>query len=183
MNPKITDKWQDWLERKHRGKYVIHPDNTVDIKGNVTLSGWGLEELPFQFGDITGSFDCSCNHLTSLKYCPLKTMVISCYSNKLTSLRYCPEYVAVLDCADNKLTSLKYSPSIVGDFYCMNNNLTSLEYAPKVLDELHTSFIDKNLLDIEFGTLSYKNKWIENVPKLLYDNGLISQEEYFIHAL
>lgn len=144
-------KWLDLYEVKH---YVINDDLTVDVKGEVVLSGRNLIELPIQFGITEGSFNCSYNNLTSLKGVPYKILGdFSCGYNELTSLQYCPKevkggfYCAVNQltsiegcpndipgtfyCGENKIISLKGGPIIVGDIFdCSQNQLTSLEYGP-----------------------------------------------------
>src|ERR1035437_7990371 len=39
--------------------FTINPDLTVDVRGDVNLHAQKLEEIPVQFGVVTGKFDCS----------------------------------------------------------------------------------------------------------------------------
>ena len=107
---------EQWLKKYKIENYTIHDNLVVDVDGDVNLYGKKLKELPFQFGKVTGSFDCSNNQLTSLQYCP--TTVggrFDCSNNQLTSLQYCPTTVGrFLDCSDNQLPSLPYCPTTVG---------------------------------------------------------------------
>ena len=93
--------------------YTINDDGSIDVNQKVSLSYYGLTELPLKFNKVTGNFDCSRNSLTSLEGSP----------ESVGGKFYC-EY--------NNLTSLEGSPeSVGGNFYCFNNNLTSLEGSPK----------------------------------------------------
>jgi len=89
--------------------YKINNDLTVDVDGSVQMNGFDLISIPFQFGKVTGEFDCS--------------------SNKLVSLKGCPYYIGgSFDCGGNLIKNLQYSPKIVdGSFICRNNNISSLQ--------------------------------------------------------
>ena len=113
--------------------YTINEDGTIDVDGDVDLSGKNIDKLPLKFGKVTGSFYCNDNQLTSLEGCPSKVGDgFYCYYNQLTSLEGCPtEIGGGFYCSNNKLTSLEGSPSEVGgDFVCSDNQLTSLEGCP-----------------------------------------------------
>lgn len=64
---KKIQKLQEKLKDLKIKDYKINNDLTVDVVGDVNLSGKGLTEIPVKFGVITGSFYCSNNQLTSLK--------------------------------------------------------------------------------------------------------------------
>jgi hypothetical protein len=119
--------------------YTINSDNSVDVDGDVKLCGKKLESIPLNFNIVNGYFDCSWNHLTSLKGCPVRVGGgFYCYSNKLTSLKYSPQYVenGNFYCSMNKIESLQYCTELIrGNFYCNNNKLTSLEHHPTVYGE------------------------------------------------
>ncbi len=92
--------------------YTIDENGLVNVKGDVSLYNKRLTELPLKFGEITGSFNCRYNKLTSLEGFPTKIG-------------------DGFHCGGNKLTSLKGCPEIVGEFHCENNQLTSLTDCPK----------------------------------------------------
>jgi hypothetical protein len=100
--------------------YTVNVDGTVDVNGDVSLSGWHpanikekLTKIPLKFGKVTGYFSCSSNDLTSLEGSPTH---VGDYFN----------------CSANKLTSLEGGPREVGGaFYCQDNNLVTLDGAPK----------------------------------------------------
>jgi hypothetical protein len=85
--------------------YTINEDGSIDVDGNVSINRQGIKELPIQFRNIEGNFNCYSNKLTTLKGCPI---------------RVGGDFV----CSWNNLKDLKHSPKIVvGNFYCHNNEL------------------------------------------------------------
>ena len=91
--------------------YRIRDDGSIDVEGDVNL--WerlkDLKQLPLNFNEVGGYFECGNNNLTTLEGCP-----------KVLSGNF--------GCSWNKLTSLEHSPEIVDeDFYCWGNYKTSLE--------------------------------------------------------
>ena len=74
--------------------YTLNPDGTVDVEGDVYLSGQRLSKLPLKFGRVTGDFSCDNNKLTSLEGCPPEIGGnFWCHNNQLTSLKGAPEYI------------------------------------------------------------------------------------------
>jgi hypothetical protein len=121
------------LCREYRITNYIINDGSIDVDGNVDLSGRGLTKLPLKFRNVSGGFYCHNNKLTSLEGCPSSVGGdFWCYNNELTSLEGSPISVGgSFYCYMNKLTSLEGSPISVGrDFYCYRNELTSLEGSP-----------------------------------------------------
>jgi hypothetical protein len=93
--------------------YTINPDLTVDVRGNVEITGKSLKSIPVQFRNVSGYFSCAFNELTTLEGAP----------QKVGGDFYCP---------GNQLTSLQGAPQKVGgDFYCPGNQLTSLPQSEK----------------------------------------------------
>jgi len=131
-NPMVFD--DKWLDLNVKGTWTRRPDGKIDVEGDVTISGLGLEELPYQFGRVSGDFYCSDNQLTSLSGAPKEVGgYFYCSYNQLTSLQGAPKEVGGnFFCSDNQLTSLQGAPKEVGGgFNCYNNQLTSLQGAPK----------------------------------------------------
>jgi len=104
--------------------YQIRDDGSIDVDGNVDLSGklGDLKQLPLNFNEVNGYFDCDRNKLATLEGCPIKVG-------------------GYFSCSKNKLTSLEHSPTEVeGSFYCYDNHsITTLEglentYIDGVLD-------------------------------------------------
>jgi hypothetical protein len=127
----------DKICRKYDIKnYTINSDNSVDVDGDVNFWNKRLESIPLSFNIVNEYFDCSINHLTSLKGCPVRVgNGFTCYTNRLTSLQYSPQYMENGDfyCGSNKIESLQYCTELIrGNFWCYNNKLTSLEHHPTV---------------------------------------------------
>jgi hypothetical protein len=126
-------------EKYNIKNYTINSDNSVNVNDNVYLYNKRLESIPLNFNTVNGHFDCSWNHLTSLKGCPVRVGGgFYCYYNKLTSLKYSPQYVENGDfsCYGNQIESLQYCTELIrGNFSCYDNKLTSLEYHPTVYGE------------------------------------------------
>jgi len=49
---------KDICEKYSIKNYTINPDNTIDVNGNVYLYKSGLTELPLQFNNVSGYFEC-----------------------------------------------------------------------------------------------------------------------------
>ncbi len=96
-----------------KGKYKV-TNGVVDVVGDFNCSGEGIKDfMGIKFGNISGSFNCCLNQLTSLEGAPQKVG-------------------GGFYCSNNKLKSLVGAPQKVGgNFYCYNNKLTSLEGAPQ----------------------------------------------------
>ena len=109
--------------------YTINEDGSIDVNGNVDLIDKKLIELPLNFNEVTGYFNCNGNKLTTLKGSPKYVEDgFYCGYNDLPSLEFGPiEVGRTFNCSKNKLTSLEFSPEKVGgNFYCGNNKLTNL---------------------------------------------------------
>jgi hypothetical protein len=127
----------DWLEKFDRNsstnQYTISDDGVIGVDGDVDIKESKIKSIPYQFGQVTGSFDCRYNQLTNLRGVPSNVGgSFYCSVNELTNLQYAPSSVGgEFGCAYNQLTSLKGCPSIVGgSFWCFDNQLISLQYAP-----------------------------------------------------
>ena len=106
--------------------YIVNPDESIDVNGDVDLYNKGFVELPLRFNKVTGCFDCGYNNLTTLEGCPRWIGgFFYCSRNELTSLEFSPDYVGdYFNCVQNYLTSLKFSPDYVGsNFNCNWNRL------------------------------------------------------------
>lgn len=97
-------------------------DGKLVVLGNVFLCGRGLKELPdISSVEVYGNFDCSNNHLKSLKGAPHKVRgVFECRNNWLQTLEGCPQYFG----------SMKTD---FGDFH----KSTDIAHAQQMLDEFH----------------------------------------------
>jgi len=114
------------------GTYQIVND-IVNVTGSVILRSKGLTKIPWKFGYINGSFDCSYNELESLENCPeIVVMDFFCNNNKLISLKHGPNKVyRHYHCSHNKLKTLEFCPVHIGEtFYCNFNLIETLEHVP-----------------------------------------------------
>jgi hypothetical protein len=50
--------------------YTILEDGIINVYGSVDISDKDLTEIPYQFGRVTGCFDCDDNLLSSLRHTP-----------------------------------------------------------------------------------------------------------------
>ncbi len=67
--------------------YIINPDGSIDVDGDVYLSYTELTELPLKFNRVCGDFSCTANELTSLEGSPNYVGgYFDCYWNPLESL-------------------------------------------------------------------------------------------------
>lgn len=115
---KTKEDITNWIEEYYpfalRSTYRINDDLTVDVFGSVELCHFELERFPFQFGVVTGSFEC--------------------FDCGLVSLAGAPREVGEgFDCSTNKLRSLVGGPISVKEWYlCKGNDLENLKGAPQI---------------------------------------------------
>lgn len=108
--------------------------NFGEITGSFDCSDLGLKSLKGAPQEVGGNFDCSWNNLTSLEGSPqIVKKGFYCSNNHLTSLERSPYTLEKnFNCSHNNLTSLKGAPHTVGrNFNCSYNNLASLEGSPQ----------------------------------------------------
>jgi hypothetical protein len=113
--------------------YTINEDGSIDVGGSVSLESRTLTKLPLKFRNISNSFFCQYNNLTSLEGCPESVSdYFACNNNQLVSLEGCPKSVGDnFACYENNLTSLEGCPeSVGGDFNCRHNKITTFEHLP-----------------------------------------------------
>jgi len=134
--------------------YTIKPDGSIDVDGDVYLSGRRLFSLPLKFKTVSGSFNCASNDLTSLKGSPTEVGEnFNCSNNELSSLEGGPTTVGgYFATSYNKLTSLVGSPITVGgDFGCSQNQLVSTYAGSADLEIGGCVYISENVLPLQFA--------------------------------
>jgi len=94
-NPLVFD--DKWLDARVDGTWTRRADGKIDVEGDVNmnriLKGWSTT-IPFQFGKVTGDFNCGGNHITSLEGSPEYVGGdYDVHQSRLTSLEGSPEYV------------------------------------------------------------------------------------------
>jgi hypothetical protein len=106
-------------------------------KGDLDLSNMKLTKFPdvLKYVDVSGSFYCSHNQLTSLEGAPTSVNgSFYCHNNQLRSLEGAPKIVGGhFWCHNNQLTSLKGAPISVRDFWCSNNAVQFTEEQVKAV--------------------------------------------------
>ena len=122
------------------------PENII-VEGDLTVSNYGLEELPECFKNmvVKGNFNCSANNLITLKNMPKVLGSIDCSQNELCSLEGAPQEInGNFNCSYNELTNLEGGPRIVkGSFDCqgqgwdgyIGKSLKSLSGAPEIVEK------------------------------------------------
>ena len=99
---------------------IQNPDGSFDCNGDVCVENDLVKDgkLIIKFNNVTYSFVCMDNNLTTLEGAPI---IVGCG----------------FYCQNNNLISLHGAPKVVGryyDFYCYNNpSLTSLKGLPKII--------------------------------------------------
>jgi len=151
-------------------KKISFNNDIIDVEGSVQLIK-KISKLPFQFGKVSGDFNCYDNELTSLVSSPSEVGgVFDCSGNQLTSLVGSPSKVGGdFDCANNQLTSLEGSPKEVDyNFYCYGNQLISLVGSPTaVAGKFYCSNNQlTSLIGSPISVSGFICDWKENLPML-----------------
>jgi hypothetical protein len=119
LQKKNTEKTiKNLCETFHIDGYTFNDDGSIDVDGDVILMEMDLQKIPIKFNNVTGTFNCSYNRLTSLENAPKYVgEVFTCQSNCLTSFEGFPISVGeVLVAFDNKFSSIDYLPETKGKY-------------------------------------------------------------------
>jgi hypothetical protein len=136
--------------------YTINPDGSIDVNGDVNLSGYDLSEIPLTFNKVSGNFFCSYNQLTSLKGSP-RWVGSSFY------------------CRYNRLTSLEFSPDYVGgDFRCIDNDLIDNYCDTEILGDFYTSLEQDGLIINSYDIATNYNEWRKLYKRKLILNDIFN---------
>jgi hypothetical protein len=114
-------------------------NQSIDFDGNVQISykfnGNSLEDLPFSFGKILGSFNCSgIDSLKNLKGSPTFCYNFDASRCSLRSLEGAPEVCENFTASQNLLRNIKGAPQyIFGDFDVTENMITNLDFGPLIV--------------------------------------------------
>lgn len=173
--------------------YSINKDLSVNVHGDVNLSGKKLIYLPVNFLIVTGKFhcyrnklislegsprevsefQCEFNQLTSLKGGPISATDYTCHWNFLESLEHCPKNVKTMACWNNKITTLKHLPSTLNHLFCRHNQLTELDLCSDI-KKIDTLIFSHN----NIKTLKDFNIDIESVINFSYNPISIDEQLY-----
>jgi hypothetical protein len=134
----LTEGQKEFLNKYTRGTWSVNPTTgLVDIDGYFDCSGSKIKNfMGIQFGEVTRSFDCESNLLTSLEGSPRFVRgTFRCNNNSITSLEGSPQTVGGdFLCSKNSLSSIKGAPRKVGeDFWCNDNDIETLEGGPDIV--------------------------------------------------
>jgi hypothetical protein len=129
--------------------YTINQDRSIDVDGDVLLSGRELTKLPLKFGKVSGYFTCTDNRLNTLEGCPrIVGGDFNIYYNRLTSLIGAPESVGGdISCENTGLWTLEGCPTKIGGYiYCIGNPVFEIW---KLIDdkEYLEIFLDYDMID------------------------------------
>jgi hypothetical protein len=172
----LTQEQRDWLNvcLSPGGNWKFNSSTgKVDVEGNFNCQRQGLIDFKgVRFGEVSGSFYCHGNQLTSLEGAPQRVGVsFNCSDNQLTSLKGAPEsvngykYDGYFYCSGNQLTSLEGAPEAIGgNFHCFGNRLTSLKGAPRTIGG-NFNFDDNQLTSLEGAPQTvYANLYCKDNP-------------------
>lgn len=138
---------KDWLDKYNIKKYTINNDLTVNVDGNVNLSGKQIFEIPFQFNIVNGSFNISFASIKSLLGSPyIVNGQFICSHNYLHSLKYIPRFIKDKDVE-------------------INNFITTYDIDINDLD----SKILTHLLNKHHTTITSTTSFLSNLDKKTYD--------------
>lgn len=137
---------REWLTRFEVQNFIIKPDLTVDVDGDVIFyfeSGVDFVNstghIPVQFNSIFGDFIVTEQlNLKSMKGFPKHVKgEFVCRSTRITSLEHGPTEVGGnYIVANNSITTLKGVPKMInGTFDCSDNDIESFEHGPRIVDD------------------------------------------------
>ncbi len=154
QNPNNIDL--NLLKKYVYGTYTINDDGSIDVNGDVLIGNKELTKIPFNFRNVSCSFWCNNNQLSSLKGAPNSVGDgFYCYNNQLTSLYGAPHTVGGnFNCINNQLITLDGAPNIVcGSFLCYNNPNLPYSELFKIVDR-----VKYNIYYSSYGIPEDKNK-------------------------
>ena len=147
----------DICKRYNIKNYTVNDDGSIDVNGDVNLSGFYLTELPLTFNKVSGYFNCGMNKLTSLKGSP----------------RWIGGY---FDCDCNRLTSLEFSPDYVGSYFsCELNNLTDNLCDTEIGSNFFTTLEQDGLIQGPLNSITNYQEWRKIIKRKLTLNELYTR--------
>jgi hypothetical protein len=134
---KTKEEIEKYMERfGGMDDWTFNEKMEVDVPGNIELrrSFFPSGEFPFQFGTISGWFDCSKASLKSLIGAPHTVKGdFDCSNNQLSSLDGSPKFAKSYDCQNNPIAS-------IGD---IETNISGVFIGPELPE--FSSFAKQNL--------------------------------------
>lgn len=145
----ISDRKKHVIQYLRNNDFIINPDLTVDVDGDVDMKGnndWlrDMKSLPFKFNKVSGNLNIMLNQLVDLRLCPTEvTGNFNCSYNYLKTLKGGPvrvggNYEVItkghLSTSEFALSTLEGCPKhIGGNFDIHGNNIYTFEYFPEHL--------------------------------------------------
>lgn len=161
-----SNKIHNICEKYSITNYTINDDYSIDVDGYVNLYYEKLTKLPLKFRNVTGSFNCAKNKLTTLYGAPIYVgRDFNCCSNNLISLEGIPKKVInYIYCDDNQLKNLDYLPIYFKNIQIYGNPISEIfklfhilmpdKYDEEDNSELWLSYDDENIYTIDKNILS-----------------------------
>jgi len=175
----LTQEQRDWLNvcLSPGGNWKFNSSTgEVDVEGNFNCQGQRLTDFKgVRFGEVSGSFYCHRNQLTSLEGAPeVIEGNFHCFENRLTSLKGAPRTIGGnFNFTYNKLTSLEGAPQTVyANIYCTGKPISSYT----ILGVLRMMSDEQIPLEQAVSKL-WNNIDEEDKPYLAKDNPDLSPEE------
>ncbi len=103
----------------------------MSSKDNINISRRYINEIPLQFFEIRGSFDCHHNRLNSFKGCPIFVFgEFNCSHNQIESFQYATDDITLnFNLSHNHLQSLDFIPEkLKSSVLHLNGNMSLLKY-------------------------------------------------------
>jgi hypothetical protein len=137
---------------------TVEEDGVVNVRGGLQMRKNKFDQIPVQFGTVTGSFEVTSVGIQSLDGCPRMVKgSFSCMGCDLTSLEGGPEQVeGFYEAQHNRLTNLKGCAIRVTNMLNVTHNpLTSLEGLTPGVSHIKVTYDEKlpllRLLDLPGG--------------------------------
>lgn len=167
----------NWLFQYNINDFYVKKDLTVDVLGSVDISSQSLIEIPIQFGEVSGNFNCDNNLLTSFQGMPTEIgLALYASNNLISSFEGFPKYIGTsARLLSNEITHLiKLDTKIEKNLYLDYNSIKSLndfnggfgrflihnvENELKMIEELmpyYTDF-DNNLYQLKVDISEFKD--------------------------
>lgn len=134
---------EEILDKYSINNYNINSDLSVDVFGDVDLSGLELCKIPIQFQNVYGKFDVSNNYLTSFEGSPGYCESFIGYDNHVVSPDHITPLAKTTNCSNNLIIdfSIYYSTKYI---VCLNNPGLEQDPIKSFYDKISDSKYDWN---------------------------------------
>lgn len=159
FNSSFIDKLN--IEDVIKGTHKVNSDGSIDVYGDVDLKNLYLTSIPYNFNEVSGTFDCSDNKITSLKGSPKKVgRHFRCSYNNLTSLEFIStEIGGDLYVTKNKLYDMYHINIVGGDILYILNPIDEIFDLLEVRELFGDISITKELVKYMNEFRPIRGKW------------------------